>query len=106
MKKADIERVKRSSPPPTTNTAPVTARRSKATAPECDHRDGQRRRACAISPVTGGIGSSSRTERHRMIWQPTEAYRTQFWAEAKAIWESGEKLYLEETSLMRPRPCR
>jgi hypothetical protein len=30
-----------------------------------------------------------------MVWQPTEAYRTQFWAEAKAIWESGEKLYLE-----------
>ena len=37
----------------------------------------------------------SHLERHRMVWQPTEAYRTQFWAEAKAIWESGEKLYLE-----------
>jgi predicted P-loop ATPase len=37
----------------------------------------------------------SHLERHRMVWQPAEAYRTQFWAEAKAIWESGEKLYLE-----------
>jgi hypothetical protein len=30
-----------------------------------------------------------------MCWQLSEAYRAQFWAEAKAIWESGEKLYLE-----------
>jgi predicted P-loop ATPase len=33
--------------------------------------------------------------RHKMTWQLTEAYRTQFWAEAKAIWEGKEKLYLE-----------
>lgn len=28
-------------------------------------------------------------------WHFTQADRDQFWAEAKAIWESGEKLYLE-----------
>ena len=37
----------------------------------------------------------SNMDRHKMIWQFTEEYRTQFWAEAKAIWENGEKLYLE-----------
>jgi predicted P-loop ATPase len=37
----------------------------------------------------------SHLERHQMCWQLSEAYRSQFWAEAKAIWESGEKLYLE-----------
>jgi predicted P-loop ATPase len=37
----------------------------------------------------------SNLERYRMIWRCTEAYRTQFWAEAKAIWESGENLFLE-----------
>ena len=28
-------------------------------------------------------------------WEFSKEYREQFWAEAKAIWESGEKLYLE-----------
>ena len=37
----------------------------------------------------------SHLARHQMCWQLSEAYRAQFWAEAKAIWESGEKLYLE-----------
>lgn len=37
----------------------------------------------------------SKLARHQMCWQLSEAYRTQFWAEAKAIWENGEKLYLE-----------
>jgi predicted P-loop ATPase len=37
----------------------------------------------------------SNLDRHKMAWQYSEAYRTQFWAEAKAIWENGEKLYLE-----------
>jgi predicted P-loop ATPase len=37
----------------------------------------------------------SNLERYRMIWRCTEDYRTQFWAEAKAIWESGENLFLE-----------
>lgn len=37
----------------------------------------------------------SNLARHKMAWKYSEAYRTQFWAEAKAIWESGEKLYLE-----------
>jgi predicted P-loop ATPase len=37
----------------------------------------------------------SNLARHKMTWQYSEAYRTQFWAEAKAIWQNGEKLYLE-----------
>lgn len=37
----------------------------------------------------------SNLARHKMTWQYSEAYRTQFWAEAKSIWENGEKLYLE-----------
>lgn len=31
----------------------------------------------------------------KQSWHFTQADRDQFWAEAKAIWESGEKLYLE-----------
>ena len=37
----------------------------------------------------------SNLKRHRMIWKCTEEFRQQFWAEAKAIWEAGEHLYLE-----------
>jgi predicted P-loop ATPase len=37
----------------------------------------------------------SNQPRHRMTWRCTEEFRSQFWAEAKAIWEGGEKLYLE-----------
>lgn len=31
----------------------------------------------------------------KKTWNFTEDFRKQFWAEAKAIWQSGEKLYLE-----------
>jgi len=31
----------------------------------------------------------------KKTWSFTEEYRQQFWAEAKAIWQSGENLYLE-----------
>ena len=34
-------------------------------------------------------------KRQRKKWNFDEAFRAQFWAEAKAIWKSGEKLYLE-----------
>jgi putative DNA primase/helicase len=34
-------------------------------------------------------------KRQKKTWNFTEEYRQQFWAEAKEIWESGEKLYLE-----------
>ena len=34
-------------------------------------------------------------KKQKKTWNFTEAYRQQFWAEAKAIWNSGEKLYLE-----------
>ncbi len=37
----------------------------------------------------------SNLKRHRMIWKCTEEFRQQFWAEANAIWEAGEHLYLE-----------
>ena len=37
----------------------------------------------------------SNQPRHRMTWRCTEEFRSQFWAEAKAIWEGGEQLYLE-----------
>jgi predicted P-loop ATPase len=33
--------------------------------------------------------------RQRRPWNFDEAFRSQFWAEAKEIWRSGEKLYLE-----------
>jgi putative DNA primase/helicase len=34
-------------------------------------------------------------KKQKKTWHFTEEYRQQFWAEAKEIWESGEKLYLE-----------
>ena len=34
-------------------------------------------------------------KKQKKTWNFTEAYRQQFWAEAKEIWNSGEKLYLE-----------
>lgn len=34
-------------------------------------------------------------KKQRKTWDFTEEYRQQFWAEAKEIWKSGEKLYLE-----------
>lgn len=34
-------------------------------------------------------------KKQKKNWNFTEEYRRQFWAEAKAIWNSGEKLYLE-----------
>lgn len=34
-------------------------------------------------------------KKQRQSWSFTEEFRQQFWAEAKAIWKSGEKLYLE-----------
>jgi predicted P-loop ATPase len=37
----------------------------------------------------------SNQPRHKMTWRCTEEFRSQFWAEAKAIWEAGERLYLE-----------
>lgn len=42
----------------------------------------------------------SNLPRYTMLWQRCEAFRAQFWAEAKAIWESGEKLYLEGNVLV------
>lgn len=41
----------------------------------------------------------SNQERHKMTWRYSEDFRTQFWAEAKAIWEGGENLYLEGSFL-------
>ena len=37
----------------------------------------------------------SNQPRHKMTWRCTEEFRSQFWAEAKSIWEAGERLYLE-----------
>lgn len=34
-------------------------------------------------------------KKQKKTWSFTEEYRQQFWAEAKEIWKSGEKLYLE-----------
>lgn len=34
-------------------------------------------------------------KKQKKSWNFTEEYRRQFWAEAKEIWKSGEKLYLE-----------
>lgn len=34
-------------------------------------------------------------KKQKKTWNFTEEYRRQFWAEAKEIWKSGEKLYLE-----------
>ena len=34
-------------------------------------------------------------KKQKKTWSFTEEYRQQFWAEAKEIWRSGEKLYLE-----------
>ena len=34
-------------------------------------------------------------KKQKKTWNFTEEYRQQFWAEAKEIWRSGEKLYLE-----------
>jgi predicted P-loop ATPase len=34
-------------------------------------------------------------KKQKKTWNFTEEYRQQFWAEAKQIWNSGEKLYLE-----------
>ena len=34
-------------------------------------------------------------KKQKKTWSFTEKYRQQFWAEAKEIWKSGEKLYLE-----------
>lgn len=34
-------------------------------------------------------------KKQKKTWNFTEEYRQQFWAEAKEIWKSGEKLYLE-----------
>jgi putative DNA primase/helicase len=34
-------------------------------------------------------------KKQRKVWNFDENYRAQFWAEAKQIWKSGEKLYLE-----------
>ncbi|ETA80555.1 virulence-associated E family protein [Youngiibacter fragilis] len=34
-------------------------------------------------------------KKQKKTWNFTEGYRQQFWAEAKEIWNSGEKLYLE-----------
>ncbi|ADH98302.1 virulence-associated E family protein [Salisediminibacterium selenitireducens] len=34
-------------------------------------------------------------KKQKKSWHFTEEFRQQFWAEAKAIWEAGEKLYLE-----------
>lgn len=34
-------------------------------------------------------------KRQRRTWNFSEAFRRQFWAEAKELWKSGEKLYLE-----------
>lgn len=34
-------------------------------------------------------------KKQKKTWDFTEEYRRQFWAEAKEIWKSGEKLYLE-----------
>ena len=34
-------------------------------------------------------------KKQKKAWTFTEEFRQQFWAEAKAIWQSGEKLYLE-----------
>ncbi|ASD51081.1 hypothetical protein FPT19_00970 [Erysipelothrix rhusiopathiae] len=34
-------------------------------------------------------------KKQKKTWSFTEEYRQQFWAEAKQIWNSGEKLYLE-----------
>ena len=34
-------------------------------------------------------------KKQKKTWDFTEEYRQQFWAEAKEIWNSGEKLYLE-----------
>ena len=36
-----------------------------------------------------------RQKKQKQTWHFDEAYRAQFWAEAKEIWKSGEKLYLE-----------
>ena len=38
-------------------------------------------------------------KKQRKAWSFTEEFRQQFWAEAKAIWQSGEKLYLEDAVL-------
>lgn len=37
----------------------------------------------------------ARQKEQKQNWKFTQDFRDQFWAEAKAIWESGEKLYLE-----------
>ena len=37
-----------------------------------------------------------RQEKQKISWKFNQADRDQFWAEAKAIWESGEKLFLED----------
>ncbi|MBQ2726097.1 MAG: hypothetical protein IJF78_10355 [Clostridia bacterium] len=34
-------------------------------------------------------------KKQKKAWNFTDEFRQQFWAEAKAIWQSGEKLYLE-----------
>ncbi len=34
-------------------------------------------------------------KKQKKTWNFTDEYRQQFWAEAKAIWKSGEKLFLE-----------
>ena len=39
-------------------------------------------------------------KRQKKTWNFTEEYRQQFWAEAKAIWQSGENLYLEGDMLI------
>jgi predicted P-loop ATPase len=38
-------------------------------------------------------------KKQKKTWNFTEEYRRQFWAEAKEIWKSGEKLYLEGETL-------
>lgn len=38
-------------------------------------------------------------KRQKKAWNFDEDFRAQFWAEAKAIWKSGEKLYLEGDNL-------